>query len=54
MGQIGLDLVYTLFSWTFIPGIVALVELFYIMKRVDHHNEQMAQELAVKVKALLR
>ena len=54
MGQIGLGLVYTLFTWTFIPGIVALVELFYIMKRVDRHNEQMAQEIAVKVRALTR
>ncbi|MHB1654142.1 MAG: TM2 domain-containing protein [Desulfitobacteriaceae bacterium] len=54
MGQIGLGLVYTLFSWTFIPGIVALVELFYIMKRVDHYNEQAAQDIAVKVKALTR
>ena len=50
MGQIGLGVVYTLFSWTFIPVIVALVELFFIQKRVDHYNEQMAQEIAIKVK----
>ncbi|MDR3541438.1 MAG: TM2 domain-containing protein [Desulfosporosinus sp.] len=54
MGQIGLGLVYTLFSWTFIPGIIALIELFFIQKRVDCYNEQMAQEIAVKVKALTR
>lgn len=54
MGQIGLGLVYTIFSWTFIPGIVALVELFFIQKRVDHFNEQTAQDIAVKVRALTR
>jgi len=54
MGQIGLGLVYALFSWTFIPGIIALIELFYIMNRVDRYNQQMAQDVAVKVKALTR
>ena len=54
MGQIGLGLVYTLLSWTFIPGIVALVELFFIQKRVDGYNEKMAQDIARKVKALTR
>lgn len=54
MGQIGMGLVYTLFSWTFIPGIIALIELFFIMKRVDSYNERVAQEIAVKVKTLIR
>ncbi|MDR3543624.1 MAG: TM2 domain-containing protein [Desulfosporosinus sp.] len=54
MSQIGLGLVYILFSWTFIPGIVALFELFLIQKRVNCYNEQMAQEVAVKVKALTK
>ncbi len=54
MGQIGLGLVYTLFSWTFIPGIIALVELFFIQKRVDCYNELMAHDIAIKVRALTR
>ena len=54
MGQIGLGVVYTLFSWTFIPGIAAFIELFFIQNRVDRYNEQTAQEIAVKVKALTR
>lgn len=54
MGQIGLGLLYTLFSWTFIPGIVALIELVLIQRRIDHYNEQMAQEVAVKVRLLTR
>lgn len=54
MGEIGLGIVYTLFSWTFIPGIVALVELFFIQKRVDCYNELMAHDIAIKVRALTR
>lgn len=52
MGKVGLGVLYTLFCWTFIPGVVALVELFLIMGRVDRHNEQMAQDIAIKIKAL--
>lgn len=52
MGNVKLGVLYTVFCWTFIPGIVAFVELFLIMGRVDRHNEQMAQEIATKVKVL--
>lgn len=52
MGQIGLGVAYTLFCWTFIPGIIAFIELFLIMGRVDRYNEQMSQEIATKVKVL--
>ena len=54
MGQIGLGVIYTLFSWTFIPGIIALVELFLIQKRVDRYNELMSHDIAIKVRALTR
>jgi len=50
MGQVGLGVLYTLFCWTFIPGIVALVELFLIMGRVDRHNSNKAQEIAFRIK----
>ena len=52
MGNVGLGILYTVFCWTFIPGIVAFIELFLIMERVDRYNEGMSQEVAVKVKAL--
>ena len=52
MGKVGLGILYTVFFWTFIPAIVAFVELFLIMKRVDRYNEGISQELAVKVKVL--
>ena len=52
MGKVGLGILYSVFFWTFIPAIVAFVELFLIMKRVDRYNEGMSQDVAVKVKAL--
>lgn len=33
-----------------IPAIVAFVELFFIMGRVDRYNEQKAQEIVTKEK----
>jgi len=52
MGKVGLGVVYTIFCWTFVPGVVALIELFFIMRRVSDYNEQKAGEIAIKVKAL--
>jgi len=52
MGKVGLGILYTCFFWTFIPGIVAFVELFLIMGRVDRYNEQLSQSIAAKVKVL--
>ena len=52
LGKVGLGVLYLLFCWTLIPAIVALIELFLIMGRIDKHNEDKAQEVAVKVKAL--
>lgn len=53
MGKVGLGVLYTCFCWTFIPSAVAFIELFFIMKRVDAYNEQMSQEVAAKVMALI-
>jgi len=52
MGQVGMGLLYAVFVWTFIPSIVAFIELFFIMKRVDRYNEQLSIEVATKVRAL--
>ena len=52
LGQVGMGVLYLLFCWTFIPLIVAFVELFLIMGRVDRHNERQAEEVALKVRAL--
>ncbi|MGH7257020.1 MAG: TM2 domain-containing protein [Nitrospiraceae bacterium] len=41
----GLGILYLLFSWTFIPLIVAFFELFVVMDRVDRFNDKRAQEI---------
>ena len=51
LGEIKIGILYTLFVWTFIPAVVALVELFLILGRTDRYNERMAAEVATKVKA---
>jgi TM2 domain-containing membrane protein YozV len=53
LGRVGLGILCTVFFWTFIPAIVALVELFFIGKRVDAYNEQKAVDTAARVKMLI-
>ena len=52
MGKVGLGILYTVFCWTFIPAIVAFIELFLIMGRVDDYNEKASQNIALNVKAI--
>jgi TM2 domain-containing membrane protein YozV len=54
LGQTGLGVLYAMFFWTFVPGIIALVELFLIMGRVDRYNESLATATASKVRMLGR
>jgi TM2 domain-containing membrane protein YozV len=54
LGQTGLGVLYALFCWTFVPAIVAFVELFLIMSRVDRFNENLATATAAKVQMLGR
>lgn len=52
MGQTGLGIVYLLFFWTFIPGLVGLVEAFLMPRRVREHNAAVGQEVSLKLRAL--
>ncbi len=52
LGRVGLGIVYALFCWTLIPGLIALVECFLIRGRVRTFNEVKAGELASQVKML--
>lgn len=52
MGQTGLGVVYLLFCWTYIPGIIALIELFTISGQVANYNEQKAREIAMMLGGL--
>jgi TM2 domain-containing membrane protein YozV len=52
MGQVGVGLLYAMFFWTFIPSIIAFVELFLISGRVERHNTEQASEVAAQVRML--
>ena len=52
LGQVGLGVLYLCFVWTFVPAVVALVELFLIMGRVRRYNAEAALEITTKLKAL--
>jgi TM2 domain-containing membrane protein YozV/DNA-directed RNA polymerase subunit M/transcription elongation factor TFIIS len=47
--QWGMGAAYILFAWTFIPICVALVECFFIRKRTEKYNEQVAQQILDKM-----
>ncbi|WP_053062292.1 TM2 domain-containing protein [Desulfovibrio sp. TomC] len=47
-----LGVVYVLFCWTWIPSILGVIESLFMLKRVDAYNEQCAQDVAIKIKAL--
>jgi TM2 domain-containing membrane protein YozV len=44
LGQTGLGIVYLLFSWTTIPGWIALIEAFSLSGKTAQYNEKKAQE----------
>lgn len=48
--QRGLGVLYLVFCWTFVPAIIAFVELFLIGGRVDRYNRRRAAELAAEVR----
>lgn len=41
MGKTIQGIIYTLFFWTRIPGVIAFVEMFMIPSRVRKHNEKL-------------
>lgn len=46
LGETGLGILYLLFCWTGIPGIVAFFEAFVITGKVGKYNKQKAMELS--------
>ena len=47
LGQTGAGIVYLLFFWTYIPGLIAFFELFNLSAQVGRYNHQKAIELAL-------
>ena len=50
--EIGAGLWYLIFCWTFIPSIIAIIELFFLSKKVDDFNYQIAQDILKELVAL--
>ena len=49
LNQAGLGVLYLLFCWTYIPGVIALVEAFMIASKVAEYNEKKAREILMMV-----
>ena len=49
LGQNGIAILYILFCWTLIPHLIALIEAFFMPRRVERWNAQMAAEVANRV-----
>lgn len=50
--QIGLGVLYTVFFWTLIPGMVAFVELFMVSGRVRRYSAAKAEEIKAALLAI--
>lgn len=46
LGQTGLGVLYLLFCWTMIPGVIALFEAFSLPLQVSKFNQKKMQEIA--------
>lgn len=45
LGKTGLGIVYLLFSWTLIPGIIAVIEAFTLPLQVNKYNQKKMREI---------
>jgi len=52
LGRTGMGVLYLVFFWTLIPAFVALIECFFLSGRVARYNDQVAAEIANKVRQL--
>ena len=50
LNNINKGVVYLLFFWTFIPGIIALIQLFTIQNRVKDNNDIIARKILEGIK----
>ena len=51
MGNIGLGIVYLIFSWTTVPLFLGLIEAFLMPARVRKYNKARAREIAVALRS---
>ena len=44
-------IIYTLFCWTLIPFFISIIQLFFTKKAVANYNEELSEEILLKIKA---
>lgn len=49
MGDIGMGILYLLFSWTYIPAIIGLIEAFTISSTAAKYNERKAESILMMI-----
>ena len=49
MGEVGIGVIYLLFSWTFIPLILGVLEAFTISNKIKEYNDTKAREIATSM-----
>lgn len=49
---LGIGVLYTLFCWTLVPGLIAFVEIFLMSGRVRRHNTEKTREIVTAIRAL--
>ncbi len=54
LGETGWGILYLLFCWTFIPHLIAFVECFFLPGRVRRYNDQLAYDVAARIRATYR
>jgi hypothetical protein len=50
--QTGWGIIYLVFCWTGIPGVVAIIECFFLPGRVRRFNEEQMEEAFRRIKGL--
>lgn len=52
LGKTSLGIIYLLFFWTLIPGIIALIEACFMGKTVQQYNYRRAKEITEGIKLM--
>ena len=51
LGRVVPGIIYTLFCWTTIPFFVSIIQLFFAKKAVADYNDELSEEILLKIKA---
>tara|TARA_Y100001968_G_C19451332_1_gene768867 strand:+ start:6184 stop:6534 length:351 start_codon:yes stop_codon:yes gene_type:complete len=52
LNQIVWGLIYLLFSWTFIPAIISVIECFFMRNTIERFNYRLAQDIFKEIELI--